>query len=383
MQSVNLPDTQYFLLVVPFCLILIGGVFIAAHLVFKAPKYLLWMGIGCILPYLALGLQSLMTNEQLTATAPWIGILYLGGAWSVAHGMTVKANSQPKPILSAAVVALGLMFLFYFAYVDEQLWFRMITINLIILCLEALALPAVYGLYKKSSGLLKLLSFSYFLLFSYALLRTLAVVFFLQNVDRIMLSASSWWMLMLAINIVLSLWFTIIVSASTIKEFFTVLNEERIRDPLTGLYNRIGFFEKSKALFIDPCAGHIYVVMCDIDFFKSINDTWGHTAGDQILCRVAALLRESIRQKDIVARFGGEEFIILFQSTDEASSYYLVERLRSKIEKQLFMNNIKVTASFGVACMANEEDLMNALEMADKRLYSAKNNGRNQICFEL
>ncbi len=57
--------------------------------------------------------------------------------------------------------------------------------------------------------------------------------------------------------------------------------------------------------------------------------------------------------------------------------------MRSKIEKQLFMNNIKVTASFGVACMANEEDLMNALEMADKRLYSAKNNGRNRICFEL
>lgn len=339
------------------------------------------MGLGCILPYTALGLQSLMTNAQLAATAPWIGTLYLGGAWAVAHGMTIKANAQPKHIQSAAVAVLGLISLFYFAYADEQLWIRIIIINLVIICLEALALPAVYVLYRNSSGLLKLLSFSYFLLFSYAFLRTLAVIFFLQNVNSIMLSTSPWWMLMLAVNIILSVWFAIIISASTIKEFFTVLNDERIRDPLTGLYNRSGFFEKSKALFAEPDAGHIYVVMCDIDFFKKINDTWGHAAGDQILCRVAALLRDNIRQKDILARFGGEEFIILFQSIDEASSYHLVERLRSKIENQLFINNIKVTASFGVACIASEEHLMNALEMADQRLYSAKNSGRNQICF--
>lgn len=375
----DLPDTQYFLLVVPICLILIGGVFISAYYLFKAPKYLFWMGLGCILPSVALGAQSLMTNAQLTLTAPWIGILYLGGAWSVAHGMTIKAKAKTNSIASFTIVVLGVLSLFYFAYVDEQLWLRMMTINIVIICLEALAIPSVYFLFRQSSGLVKLLCFSYFLLFTYATLRTLAILFFLQNVDRIALSTSKWWMLMLAINVVISLWFAIVVVATTVKEFFIVLNEERMMDPLTKLYNRSGFFEKSSALFDDSTKGEVYVVMCDIDFFKRINDTWGHATGDQILCTIADIFKDNVRQDDIVARFGGEEFIILFRSLDELSSFYLVDRLRSQIENQIFVDNIRVTASFGVACIEDKDRLIKALELADKRLYNAKNNGRNQV----
>lgn len=377
----NLPDTQYFLLVVPFCLILVGGVFISAHWFFKAPKYLFWMGFACILPSIALGLQSLMSNAQLSLTAPWLGILYLGGAWAVSHGMIIKAKSRPKPLYSACVMVLAILALFYFAFVDEQLWVRMIIINIAILCLEAIAIPPVIGLLKQSSNLVKLLCISYLLLFSYASLRTIAIVLFLQNVDRITLSTSPWWMLMLAVNVILSIWFAIIVSATTIKELFTVLNDERIRDPLTKLYNRNGFFEKSKALFHDSARGKFYVVMCDIDFFKKINDTWGHAAGDSILIAVADVLKANIRQNDIIARFGGEEFIILLRSTDESTSYHLVERLRSKIESKIFDEGIRVTASFGIAHIHDEERLIHALELADQFLYDAKNKGRNQVCF--
>lgn len=377
----NLPDTQYFLLVVPFCLILVGGVFIFAHCFFKAPKYLLWMGFASILPSIALGLQSLMSNEQLSLTAPWLGVLYLGGAWSVSHGMIIKAQAKPKPLYSACVMIVGILSLLYFAYVDEQLWVRMLIINIAILCLEALALPPVIRLLKQSSRLVKLLCMSYLLLFAYATLRTTAIVLFLQNVDRITLSTSPWWMLMLAINVILSIWFAIIVSATTIKELFLVLNDERIRDPLTKLLNRNGFFEQSKALFHDPAHGKVYVVMCDIDFFKNINDTWGHAAGDRILIAVADLLKANIRQKDIIARFGGEEFIILLRSTDQSTSYHLVERLRSKIESKIFDDGIRVTASFGIAHIQDEEQLIHSLEIADQFLYHAKNNGRNQVCF--
>ena len=146
----NLPDTQYFLLVYPICLILIGAVFIAAHLWFKAPKYLFWMGLGCIFPSIGLAAQTLMTNAQLRLTAPWFALFYLGGAWAVVHGMLLKANSKSNIFVATTLIVVGMALLLYFTHVDEQLWPRIITINIMILCLEVLALPKVYDLFKKT-----------------------------------------------------------------------------------------------------------------------------------------------------------------------------------------------------------------------------------------
>lgn len=377
----NLPDTQYFLLVYPICLILIGAVFIAAHLWFKAPKYLLWMGLGCILPSVALGSQTLMTNAQLRLTAPWFALFYLGGAWAVVHGMLLKANSKSNIFVATTLIVVGMALLLYFTHFDEKLWLRIIIINIVILCLEVLALPKVYDLFKKTYALEKILCFSYVLLFSYGVIRTLIVIVYLQNLQDVNLVTTQWWMMMVAVNLLLSLWFAIIVSAVAVKERFNIINEERLRDPLTKLYNRIGFLEKTKDLFNELQHGEVYLVMSDIDNFKNINDAWGHVIGDEILCEIADICRSNIRQGDVVGRFGGEEFIILLCSPDEKSSFALVERLRKKIEDQLFINNIRVTASFGAARIMTDSQLSIALELADQRLYHAKNNGRNRVCF--
>lgn len=154
-----------------------------------------------------------------------------------------------------------------------------------------------------------------------------------------------------------------------------------MRDPLTNLYNRNGFSEKTKHLFNELRHGQVYLVMSDIDNFKNINDTWGHIVGDEILCAIADIYRSNIREGDVVGRFGGEEFIILLRSADEKSSIALVERLRKKIEDQIFINNIRITASFGAARIEKNSQLMSALKIADKHLYNAKNSGRNQVCF--
>ncbi|MCG2608414.1 diguanylate cyclase [Acinetobacter sp. SM34] len=377
----NLPDTQYFLLVYPICLMLIGAVFVVAHLCFKAPQYLLWMGLSCILPSVALGAQTLMTNVQLKLTAPWFALFYLGGAWAVAHGMLLKANSRLNIFVASLFVIAAMASLLYFKYIDEQLWLRIVIINIVILCLEALALPKVYALLKRTEVLEKLLCFSYFLLVAYAVIRTLIVIVYLQNVQMVTLATTKWWMMMIAVNILLSLWFAIVVSAVAVKERFSIINEERLKDPLTQLYNRNGFLEKTEDLFKKMQHGEVYLVMCDVDHFKIINDTWGHTVGDKILCTIADICRSNIREGDVIGRYGGEEFIILLQSSDEKSSLALVERLRKKIEDQLFINNIKATVSFGAARIDTESQFISALEIADKRLYKAKNAGRNRVCF--
>ena len=99
------------------------------------------------------------------------------------------------------------------------------------------------------------------------------------------------------------------------------------------------------------------------------------------MCTIADICRSNIRQGDIVGRYGGEEFIILLQSSDEKSSLALVERLRKKIEDQLFINNIRATVSFGAARIDAESQFISALEIADERLYKAKNAGRNRVYF--
>ena len=365
----------------PFCTTLIGAVFIAAHLWFKAPKYLLWMGLGCILPSVALAIQMLMTAAQLKLIAPWIAIWYLTGAWAVAHGMLLKANSKSNIFVATTMIVMAMALLLYFKYSDDQLWLRIIIINIAILCLEALALPKIYNLFNKNIGLQKILYFSYILLFVYGAIRTLIITVYFQNVQYEDLVTSHWWMMIVSIKLIINLWFAIIVSAVAVKEKFNIINEDRLRDPLTNLYNRNGFSEKTKHLFNELRHGQVYLVMSDIDNFKNINDTWGHIVGDEILCAIADIYRSNIREGDVVGRFGGEEFIILLRSADEKSSIALVERLRKKIEDQIFINNIRITASFGAARIEKNSQLMSALKIADKHLYNAKNSGRNQVCF--
>lgn len=382
MKSVYLPISQYFLLIVPICLILLGCVFIAGNWVFHAPKYLFWFGIGYILPSSAFGIQSLMTNIQMTHSAPWIGILYLCGIWALTYGMGLKVKAKSYFLSSLLLVTIGICLLSYLSYLNQQFWLRMLAINLIIVCLMVQVIPDVYANFKQVSVLGKIFCISYFLLTIYNAIRFFVILFYLQNIDSINLSFSGWWMLMLAMNIILSIWFAIIIAATAVKDQFTLLNDERYRDSLTNLYNRRGFFEKTAALMKNAKAANFYIVMCDIDHFKRINDTWGHTVGDRILSDIADLLKNSVREEDLIARFGGEEFVIMMQGQDYLSSIKLADQIRDRVERQLFTEHaIDVTVSLGIAEIGSQIQLMETLELADKRLYIAKNNGRNQICF--
>ncbi|MHA3053205.1 GGDEF domain-containing protein [Acinetobacter sp. ANC 5584] len=323
-----------------------------------------------------------MTNEQMTLTAPWIGVLYLCGTWTLTYGIRLKVKAKSYFLTSLLLVLFGICLLSYLSYIEQKFWLRMLTINFVITCLLAMVVPGVYAYFKKVSLLGKTFCVSYFFLTAYNAIRFLVILFYLQDIDAINLSFSNWWMLMLAINIILSIWFAIIIVATTIKEQFTLLNHERYQDPLTKLYNRRGFFEKTDMLIKKYQAANLYIIMCDIDHFKKINDTWGHAIGDKILCDIAHILKDSVREDDLIARFGGEEFVIMIQCSDYASTIKLADRIRDRIEKQSFTEHyIDVTVSFGIAEIESHTQLMQTLELADQRLYIAKNNGRNQVCF--
>jgi len=165
------------------------------------------------------------------------------------------------------------------------------------------------------------------------------------------------------------------------------LYEKAITDPLTNLYNRTFLQEFLEKKFLEAKRYNfpLSIAMIDIDFFKKINDTYGHLTGDCVLKELALLLKKAFRGSDIVARYGGEEFVIVMPFTDLNSACKKLEEFRGIVEKHKFcMENLKVTISVGVAQLDRENDIMTLIEKADKNLYEAKNSGRNRvICKEI
>lgn len=158
-----------------------------------------------------------------------------------------------------------------------------------------------------------------------------------------------------------------------------------LTDALTGLYNRRHFDNTVEREFLRSkrYGGNLTIAIIDIDFFKKINDTYGHLCGDYVLKEVAYLISDNFRKTDLVFRYGGEEFVALLTETSLESAEIPLERLRKKIENSNFIyagQQIKVTVSIG-ASANTQETVAEFLDNADKALYKAKNAGRNKLIF--
>lgn len=159
-----------------------------------------------------------------------------------------------------------------------------------------------------------------------------------------------------------------------------------IRDPLTGLHNRRYFNERllDEVERADRYTEHLSLVICDIDHFKKINDSYGHPAGDTVLCGVADTLRNNIRKNDIVSRYGGEEFAMLLLNTEKLQAASIAEKIRRTFEESSFRLNgedIRLTLSFGLSSFGVDSSSFEGLiSCADRALYSAKARGRNMVC---
>jgi diguanylate cyclase (GGDEF)-like protein len=153
-------------------------------------------------------------------------------------------------------------------------------------------------------------------------------------------------------------------------------------DLLTGIANRRIFLESlgGAISFAQRHQTPLSIIMADLDDFKSVNDTFGHNAGDQVLQAFATLLMENSRQEDLAARFGGEEFIMMLPGTGAEEAAVLGERFRRDWKEMTFPGfSIRVTASFGVATYQPGDTVDGFIERADQALYDAKMMGKNQV----
>lgn len=163
------------------------------------------------------------------------------------------------------------------------------------------------------------------------------------------------------------------------------LREIALRDPLTGLYNRLSIQSLSEVVKYDGVQEGATLVLLDIDHFKSVNDSFGHAAGDTAIRRCAELIRSTFPDDDFIARIGGEEFVVLLPGKDVNYAYRLTEKLRKamEVEPLTFQGKlINLTASFGISVsdgIVDSKAFPRLLERADRCLYRAKTAGRNRI----
>ena len=175
----------------------------------------------------------------------------------------------------------------------------------------------------------------------------------------------------------------------TFKKLEDIQSELKIlatTDPLTGLFNRRCFEDRAEAEIKRSIRYNksLTVIMADLDYFKQINDTFGHKAGDYVLKEISKIIRKSLRDIDLIGRYGGEEFIMLFPELDQTTSLIVAERLREEIENTVISvkeKTVKITISIGITELSGGDkySLDTLTHRADEALYKSKENGRNII----
>jgi diguanylate cyclase (GGDEF)-like protein len=184
-----------------------------------------------------------------------------------------------------------------------------------------------------------------------------------------------------------------------IGRLFRRINEAQLKlmelatiDDLTQLYNRRYFFERFNQEMerAKRYQRPLSCIILDLDYFKQVNDTYGHLAGDQVLIDIAQILKKNCRQSDLAGRYGGEELIILLPETESTGAMIIAERIREMVEQHQTMDargeNIQVTVSMGVASLSGPElrtidKNERIVQYADDALLKAKKEGRNKIEF--
>ena len=175
------------------------------------------------------------------------------------------------------------------------------------------------------------------------------------------------------------------ISVIEAKRLMQTLRESAMVDPLTGLYNRRFLQEHTQQIISGVLRrkSQIGLLLCDLDYFKQVNDTYGHDAGDLLLKEVSIILRSAVRESDVVIRFGGEEFLVLLLDTEVGQAEQVAEKIRLAVEKMRFGVNgetLSKTISVGVAEFPGDtEGFWQAIKFADVALYQAKDQGRNRV----
>lgn len=312
--------------------------------------------------------------------AVFCGFLYTLSVLCACEGLLLRTGKRCGLYFDCTMLALVTGLLWIFTYASPSLWARIYIQNF---GYGALLLFTSFRLAELRHGNATdrilfwiLLGFSV----QFFIFTSLTLGLSTPESGKAFVASPFWGGLQLSLTVFGSgLAFAVLIAAIT--DMMEDLRRERDSDPLTGALNRRGLAEQVRRQFRNPTS-LASVIVCDIDHFKSINDTFGHDAGDAVLRAFGLLLNDIVRDNDIVARTGGEEFMILLRATVEDHAAEVADRIRHRFKTTVFefeVGKLLATASFGVAEQQPEELIETTVKRADGRLYEAKNTGRNRV----
>lgn len=361
-------------------LLVLAAVLIVAWFNQRSQRFLFWQACAYSLTALPLAAQTLIPLEVLTRYALLIGSIYLLGAWCLAKCWADRWRVSTHPHIALQISIVTLAVVYHFSWVNPIPWVRICSFSIgsgLVLMLPILQVRSRMSSLHWLDKLLLWLSIAFT---TYTFTRP-GLIWLLGYSDLRSLPKSPYWLLTLVSILNFALLFSLVMTAIAAKETVDKLRRERDLDALTQLLNRRSFQEYAQQRLADIRLYPMAVLACDIDHFKRINDSWGHKRGDEVLQLVSTTLKDSVRENDLVARFGGEEFVLLLTEISLKDA----EAIALRIQRDLRLNNevlpsgYTLTLSFGISALDSNTPLDQAMREADRLLYEAKNAGRDRV----
>ena len=372
---------SYFQLISPLIFLVFATGFFMLFSIEKRLKAAKIFGYSYLFGAAAVTLEFFRPSLGSIFAAYGSNIFYNLTAILFAVAASIRYN-QKIPFLQMMIVSIGLFAgIAYYLHVDANITARTIVANGGNGIIFGLAALAIYRGRKITVD--KILSFVVAIFACQFFIRTLLISKIFQETltnDNYATSLTA-----------LSMQFIVSVAALSVasclffsfgSQVFGSLKREAETDPLTSLLNRRGLEHQFQNLRERSIRARVpvQIVICDIDHFKTINDSLGHTAGDKVIRKVAAIINETARKSDLTARVGGEEFCVVMWNANPAGAKLLAENLRSALSIHKFDDIPSVTLSCGITSLYVDDNWHSVFERADKALYLAKNTGRDRAC---
>lgn len=348
-------------------------------------RFLLWLCAAYLLTAVSVSLRSVLKFEVLEHYVVLVNTLYLLGMWCMSKSFSERRQVPSQPLLALLLSLATLASLYYFAELARNPVARLNSYSIGAALILLLPVPAVIKRGLPHDWLDKALLGSYVTYAVFTMLRPSLVATFGQNGLRDAMNANStYWVTTLMSILFFLLLITVLICADTIRETVTQLRTERDIDALTQILNRRAFHELAQRRLADQRLYPMAILAGDIDHFKRINDNWGHDKGDEVLQLVSSTMQHNLRSNDLVARFGGEEFVILLTRIDLHGAEQVAQRICLELRngQGVLPQDTALTLSFGITSITKADQLEGALKQADQLLYSAKNAGRDRVHVE-
>ena len=372
-----------FSILVPLLMLIFGVSVFAFHYRHNIPNYLRIYAASMICVGLSFLCYAILHETVLLAVMPIVMFLYFLSCALHIHAIHQCLNIKTRAFFMVLLISLGTLGVYYFSAIDDQRDFRLFLVSLISTIIYIHQAPQLFKK-RRTCFIHRWVVNLLLVIIIVTTIRALILVYLLDAPHLHAFHEALWactQFLMITVDII---YMALFITATT-QSSILMLRKERDYDPLTGVLNRRGLDDSLNQL-MSATQGKHFILICDLDFFKKINDSYGHHVGDLALKHISTIMRSSIRQNDQIARIGGEEFLIVLKDVKSQTALKIAERIRVNIEQSVLIyqnNEIKMTISIGVTAFHHREHFSEALLFADRLLYGAKNMGRNLIQYQL